>query len=407
MDAKKPSRRSPTKSSAAPSRAGDAAAPARRAPRPRAGVDPARAAASDAPALLARFDRGDFPATLYVEGPSEALKAALLAELRARLGPPRAGRADRAGTARRRERRRRDPRRLPGRLAVRPARADHRARDRGPRAQREERRRAGRGAVPAGGGACLVLVESAADNPRKSLDRLRAACAARWVALPPDRRELLAWGARRLAARGRRRPRRVRSKRRATRAKATRSPSSTSSRSWARWAGTGQRIRRERRRRRCCAPWWAPDLPEYLSAVALGDAGAAAQRLGRLLATGESEGLGAVRAREPGRRGAGRLVALARAARGAAAPHAPRRAERARWTPSTAVKPPGRVAGPTSWQCWSRPRAPSAACAEAAPTPRSGGRRARVAGRRRGARRARAGRSASTRAPGFANLRRP
>jgi hypothetical protein len=57
------------RSSAGPSRAG----------RSRGGP-PAGAGAAG---LLERFRAGDFPATLYVEGPSEPLKVALLGELKA------------------------------------------------------------------------------------------------------------------------------------------------------------------------------------------------------------------------------------------------------------------------------------------------------------------------------------
>src|SRR5689334_25365128 len=56
-----------------------------------AGAAPRRATRASAPratgpldplALIQRFGAGEFPATLYVEGPSEALKAELLAALR-------------------------------------------------------------------------------------------------------------------------------------------------------------------------------------------------------------------------------------------------------------------------------------------------------------------------------------
>ena len=53
-----------------------------------------------------------------------------------------------------------------------------------------------------GGESCLVLVESAADTPRKSLDALRAACDVRVEATPPGPRELAAWAARRFAREG-------------------------------------------------------------------------------------------------------------------------------------------------------------------------------------------------------------
>lgn len=58
------------------------------------------------------------------------------------------------------------------------------------------------GIAHAGGESCLVLVESAADTPRKSLDALRVVCAARVEATPPGPRELAAWAARRFAREG-------------------------------------------------------------------------------------------------------------------------------------------------------------------------------------------------------------
>ncbi len=50
------------------------------------------------------------------------------------------------------------------------------------------------------GGSCLVLHESEADTFRKSLEPLRAACSLHWNAERPGRPELLRWGQRRLAA---------------------------------------------------------------------------------------------------------------------------------------------------------------------------------------------------------------
>src|SRR6185503_5281693 len=47
-------------------------------------------------------------------------------------------------------------------------------------------------------GTCLVLIESAAETPRKSLEPLRAASSVRCIALPPVRATLLAWGTRRM-----------------------------------------------------------------------------------------------------------------------------------------------------------------------------------------------------------------
>src|SRR6059036_2261747 len=97
MVERKPSPRSPTRSSVEPSKAGsrrgeDPAAEATgRSPRGRASGGEAPASRPgmgdggmlDAEGLIERAGRGQFPPTLYLEGPDEALKAALLAELRA------------------------------------------------------------------------------------------------------------------------------------------------------------------------------------------------------------------------------------------------------------------------------------------------------------------------------------
>ncbi len=50
------------------------------------------------------------------------------------------------------------------------------------------------------GGSCLVLHESESDTLRKSLEPLRAAASLRWNAVLPTRAELLRWGQCRLAA---------------------------------------------------------------------------------------------------------------------------------------------------------------------------------------------------------------
>ena len=76
------------KSSPGRSRAGSGASredvgggTARRAPRPRSAASRSGGPIAIA-ALFERIDRADFPASLYLDGPSEPLKAALLAELR-------------------------------------------------------------------------------------------------------------------------------------------------------------------------------------------------------------------------------------------------------------------------------------------------------------------------------------
>src|SRR5262249_3341666 len=87
---KTPSPRSRTRSSAAASKAGDAAGvkPAAVRAKPAPAARPAvartvRATAAMPPlALLERSARGEVPPTVYLEGPDEAVKAAFLAEFR-------------------------------------------------------------------------------------------------------------------------------------------------------------------------------------------------------------------------------------------------------------------------------------------------------------------------------------
>jgi DNA polymerase III delta subunit len=203
MDARKPSPRSPTRSSPARSKAGSPAASPGAKRRTFAGGG-APAAARRPPAdgigLIERFRRGDFPATLYLEGPSESLKTALLAELRgawARACPEaplaRVFRAAEAGVeeilAAYQGASLFSPRDLILVLEVE---------DLG----RSEKRVAAlaAGLATPSGGSCLVLHESEADAPRKSLEPLRAAASVRWIADPPARAELVRWGEVRLAA---------------------------------------------------------------------------------------------------------------------------------------------------------------------------------------------------------------
>ena len=143
--------------------------------------------------------------------------------------------------------------------------------------------------IGAGGGeSCLVLVESAGENVRKSLDPLRAACADRVVATSLSRTELRAWGERSFA-----------------RQRVAAEPSAIAAivdacegdplaffnelDKLAAWAGDGGRITTADVTL-LLRPVVGADLPEYLGAVALGHRALAAQRLGRLLAAGVGEG---------------------------------------------------------------------------------------------------------------------
>ena len=242
--------------------------------------------------LLGAFDRGEFPPTLYCEGPSEPLKACLLAELRAAWArslaepergspgaPARVLRAAEAGVeeilAAYHGGSLFSPRELTIVLGIE---------DLG-RSEKKIAALAAGLARPAGG-SCLVLVESAAESPRKSLEPLRAAAAARWVALPPARRELIAWGARRLE-----------------RANLACEPGVLESLADASEGdalaffselgklerlATGPAVGRAELAL-LVRPAVGADLPDYLAQVALGDSGRAARSLGRLLAAGASE----------------------------------------------------------------------------------------------------------------------
>jgi DNA polymerase III delta subunit len=274
------------KSSAGRSKAGSAGGaaavpPARRAAAPRAG------ARSDALAILERADRGEFPASLYLEGPSEALKAELLSALRhawARSCPEaplaRVLRAAESGVE--------EilgayqggslfsPRELTVVLDIE---------DLGRSEKRVAALAAGL-AMPAGP-STLVLVESAADAPRKSLEPVRAACGERVVLMPPERRTLLGWGARRLASEG------VRADSGVLEAAADACEGDALAffnelAKLATWAGQGTLSRAEAER--LLRPAMSAELPDYLAAVAAGEPRMAAQRLGRMLASGVGEG---------------------------------------------------------------------------------------------------------------------
>jgi DNA polymerase III delta subunit len=238
--------------------------------------------------LAERFVRGDLPATLYLEGPDEGLKAALLAELRHAwaIASPEApaARVFRAAEAEVEELLAAfhgsslfTPRELLLVLG---------AEDLG----RSERRLTAlaQGLARPAGGTHLVLVESAAETARKSLEPLRAACAVRCVAMPPTRVALLAWGARRMA-----------------REHITLAPGTLEAvvdacegdaasffdeqEKLVAWAGPAGRLGRDDVAA-ILRPVIGADLPGYLAAVAAGDPALAAQRLSRLLAAGVSEG---------------------------------------------------------------------------------------------------------------------
>ena len=142
-------------------------------------------------------------------------------------------------------------------------------------------------AQPAGA-SCLVLVESAAETPRKSLAVLREGCAATWTAMPPRRVELLAWAQRRFE-----------------RERIVADPGATEALADACegeplaffneldklvvLAGTDGRLTAEEAALRL-RPVVGTELTTYLAAVALGEVPAAGRALSRLLAGGVAEG---------------------------------------------------------------------------------------------------------------------
>jgi DNA polymerase III delta subunit len=239
--------------------------------------------------LLERADRGTFPPTLYLEGPDESLKAVFLAELRAAWArhcaeapAARVFRTAECGVDEVLAVFHGSSLFCPRELAIVLEIEDLGRSEKKVQALAE-------GLARPSGGSCLVLVESEGDGPRKTLETLRAACAARWVALPLARAGLLEWA-----------------RRRVTREEITVEAGVLEGLADAcegdpaaffneldklvTCAGPGGRFTRADATA-LVRPAVDADLPDYLSAVALGDAGAAGRRLGRLLATGVGEGL--------------------------------------------------------------------------------------------------------------------
>ena len=237
--------------------------------------------------MVERWERGSFPRSLYLEGPSEAIKSALLGELK------RAWAARHAGL-------------LPRVLRAAEAGVDEilaayqggslfsagdlvivlDVEDLG---RSEKKIAALAGGIDAGGGeSCLVLVESAADAVRKSLEPLRAACAESVFAASLTRSELKAWGERAFARHG------VHAEPAALAAIVEACEGDPLAffnelDKLVAWAGDGGRLTAADATN-LLRPVVGADLPEYLGAVALGHHVLATQRLGRLLAAGVGEG---------------------------------------------------------------------------------------------------------------------
>lgn len=151
-------------------------------------------------AVLERAGKGQFPTSLYVEGPDEALKAAFLAGFRRAWG-----RAVPESPV--------PHLKHPSEDSVDDVLAAYQSVSMfAPREctivldvedyARSEKRVAAlaEGVTRPAGESCIVIVESAADKPRKALDALKGACSAYWNALTPNVRDLQRWGELRLAA---------------------------------------------------------------------------------------------------------------------------------------------------------------------------------------------------------------
>lgn len=258
--------------------------PAARATRPTARA----AVPQDALAFARAISGGAFPASLYLEGESEPVKAELLATLR-RVWRERVPEAPTAHVLRAAESGVEEilalyqaaslfaPRELIVVLDIEDlGRSEKRV---GALAQ---------GLLAPAGESCLVLVESAADSARKTLEPLRASARARVDAEPPGREALRGWGALKLVEHG-----------------VTADDGvidfviescegdamaffSELSR-LASYAGPGEKVSRAMAAE-ILRPAAGAELPDYLQSVATGDAARAGQRLGRLLAAGLGEG---------------------------------------------------------------------------------------------------------------------
>ena len=242
----------------------------------------------EALALLERAGRGEFPATVYLEGPDEAVKAAFLAEFRrawARAVPDapvaRVLRPDESGVDAILSAYQNVSLFSPRELTI-----VFEIEDVG----RSEKRVAAlaEGLTVTAGGSCLVLVESTSETVRKTLEPLRAACAVRVVAEPPAEEGLLRWCALRLAADDRRaEPGAL---------EALLETCEHDALAFLNEAGKLALLAGEdgivtkAHVAALMSPQVSAELPDFLAAVAAGHGGIAAQRLERLLATGESEG---------------------------------------------------------------------------------------------------------------------
>jgi DNA polymerase III delta subunit len=239
-------------------------------------------------ALLERAARGEFPATVYLEGPDEAVKATFLAQFRrawARAVPEAAEarvlRPDESGVDAILAAYQNVSLFAPRELTI-----VFEVEDVG----RSEKRvdALARGLTVPAGGSCLVLVESVGDTVRKSLEPLRDACTVRVIAEPPGEEGLLRWATLRLAADERRaEPGALEALLESCEHDALAFLNEVGK--LALLAGDDGVVTRAHVAS-LVAPQVGAELPDFLAAVAAGQAPMAAQRLERLLAAGESEG---------------------------------------------------------------------------------------------------------------------
>ncbi|MCE9628092.1 MAG: hypothetical protein K8R56_09270 [Candidatus Eisenbacteria bacterium] len=252
-----------------------------------------RAAAKPAPgadpfAILKAAESGEFPGSVYLDGPDDAVKTAFLSEYRrlwaAAVPEAALARVLHAGEA-----------------GVDPILAAYQnvslfapreltivfdIEDLG-RSEKRVQILADGLATPSQGSS-LVLVESPAETVRKTMAPLRAACAVCVEAAPPSERALIEWGLRKLTASGHKAEPGVLN---ALLDACERDPIAflNEAGKLAVLAGDGGTVTAAHVKT-IIAPTLGSDMPEYLMAVASGDTRAATVRLERLLAEGENEG---------------------------------------------------------------------------------------------------------------------
>jgi DNA polymerase III delta subunit len=231
---------------------------------------------------------GSFPPSLYLDGPNEALKAALLASLRHgwALRSPESPMARVLRTA---------ESSVEEMLALVQGASLFSPRDLVIVLEIEDLGRSekkiealAQGLSRPLGESCIVLVESATESEGKKLEPLRASCAIHTLAMPPDRRALLAWGALKLSEAG------LESAAGVIEAVADASEGDALAffgelSRLVSWAAPGAPVTLDDVAQ-ILRPAVGAEMPDYLAAVALGDTRLAGQRLGRLLAAGVGEG---------------------------------------------------------------------------------------------------------------------